>query len=173
MNESLQTQKVESMISTSVLSRIHPADFFDAFCCKLTIEEEISPTVVLVSMFTDFPRWVGALMKLRNCLVKPLGLKGGKGPDAVELHQVITGFAAAHPDMAENEAVLTANDKHLRFYASVIIQPMGGNLKEVTVSTFVQFHNNLGRAYFFFIRPFHTIIVPAMLRRALKGMSDD
>lgn len=70
--------------------------------------------------------------------------------------------------MTREEAVLTADDKHLQFYVSAIVRPMEANVKEVTVSTLVQFHNNWGRAYFFFIRPFHSIIVPATLKRALK-----
>lgn len=173
MNESLQTRKVKHMISTSVLSRIEPVDYFDAFRCEITTEKEICPADVLVAMFTDFPQWVDALMRFRDCLVKPFGLQGGKGPGATALHKAITDFSVTHPGMAENEAVLTLNDKHLQFYVSVIVQPMNGSTKEVTITTFVQFHNNLGRAYFFVIRPFHAIIVPATLRRILRGMVVD
>ena len=170
MNESLQIRKAGNMISTSVLSRIDPVDFVDTFCCRITAERDIRPADVLISMFTNYPQWVEALMKLRNCLVEPFGLKGGKGPEVAEYHKIISDFAIAHPDMTREEAVFTADDKHLQFYVSAIVRPMEANVKEVTVSTLVQFHNNWGRTYFFFIRPFHSIIVPATLKRALKRM---
>ena len=68
MNESLQIRKAGNMISTSVLSRIDPVDFVDTFCCRITAERDIRPADVLITMFTNYPQWVEALMKLRNCL---------------------------------------------------------------------------------------------------------
>ena len=89
MNESLQIRKAGNMISTSVLSRIDPVDFVDTFCCRITAERDIRPAHVLITMFTNYPQWVEALMKLRNCLVEPFGLKGGKGPEVAEYHKII------------------------------------------------------------------------------------
>ena len=113
MNESLQIRKAGNMISTSVLSRIDTVDFVDTFCCRITAERDIRPADVLITMFTNYPQWVEALMKLRNCLVEPFGLKGGKGPEVAEYHKIISDFAIAHPDMTREEAVFTADDKHL------------------------------------------------------------
>ena len=72
--------------------------------------------------------------------------------------------------MTREEAVFTADDKHLQFYVSAIVRPMEANVKEVTVSTLVRCRNSWGRTYCVFIRPFHSIIVPATLKRALKRM---
>ena len=103
MNESLQIRKAGNMISTSVLSRIDPVDFVDTFCCRITAERDIRPADVLITMFTNYPQWVEALMKLRNCLVEPFGLKGGKGPEVAEYHKIISDFAIAHPDMTRED----------------------------------------------------------------------
>jgi hypothetical protein len=40
--------------------------------------------------------------------------------------------------------------------------------RQVVVSTIVRFHNWLGRAYFVPVRPFHRLIVPAMIRYGLR-----
>ena len=90
MNESLQIRKAGNMISTSVLSRIDPVDFVDTFCCRITAERDIRPADVLITMFTNYPQWVEALMKLRNCLVEPFGLKGGK--DNIRFRNCSSGY---------------------------------------------------------------------------------
>ncbi|MDR1652533.1 MAG: DUF2867 domain-containing protein [Prevotellaceae bacterium] len=38
---------------------------------------------------------------------------------------------------------------------------------KISIITVVHFHNALGKVYFFVIRPFHKIIVKAMIKRLL------
>ncbi len=40
--------------------------------------------------------------------------------------------------------------------------------KNVSVTTAVKFNNALGRVYFFFIKPFHRMIVPILFKRKFK-----
>ena len=39
-----------------------------------------------------------------------------------------------------------------------------------TITTVVKFNNRLGRLYFFFIRPFHKVIIRSMLKRVAKRL---
>lgn len=84
-------------------------------------------------------------MKVRNILVKPFGLETGK---VLKTEDCII-------EDTENEAIMRKDDKHLLFYVS--IAKIGNDLIDIT--TVVQYHNALGKAYFFFIKPFHKMIV--------------
>lgn len=160
----------QNALTASMLRWLHPVDYFDIFHFEVTTEGEIQPAEVLVSVFNRSPAWVSALMKLRNWLMKPLGIKID-APDVAEFRRTIENFDSAGLDKPANEAILAMDDKHLKFYVSVIVDILPDNRKAVSVSTLVQFHNNLGRIFFFFIRPFHRVIVPATLKRALKNIS--
>ena len=63
--------------------------------------------------------------------------------------------------------LLGEDDRHLDFRLSVLRQ-RGGTADWVVVSTVVRFNNWLGRAYFLPVRPLHQLIVPAILRSALR-----
>ena len=83
-------------------------------------------------------------------LVKPFGIEGG---------DILTSEDYIIED-TENEAIMRKDDKHLLFYVS--IAKIGNNLIDVT--TVVQYHNALGKVYFFFIKPFHKMIVPRVVK---------
>ncbi|WP_417189105.1 DUF2867 domain-containing protein, partial [Bacteroides sp.] len=51
----------------------------------------------------------------------------------------------------------------LLFYVS--IAKIGNDLIDIT--TVVQYHNALGKAYFFFIKPFHKMIVPRIAKELI------
>jgi hypothetical protein len=54
------------------------------------------------------------------------------------------------------------DDAHLDFWVVVDVAPDGGRQK-VTATTFVRTRNRLGRLYLAAVKPFHRLIVPAML----------
>ena len=66
-----------------------------------------------------------------------------------------------------DELLLGEDDRHLDFRVSVLLRD-DGEAQWATVTTVVRFHNALGRAYFAVVRPFHQLIVPALIRRALR-----
>jgi hypothetical protein len=106
------------------------------------------------------PRWVGRLMALRNGLVRPLGLvtkpTAKQAPDAyVGMFPVIS--------RAPSRVVLGFDDRHLDFRVVVEVRDAGGARQEVSAITLVETHNSFGRIYLAIIKPFHRIIVPAML----------
>ena len=104
------------------------------------------------------PRWIARLMAVRNLLVKPFRLK--TAPDetsriGIGMFPVISQSAA--------KVVLGLDDRHLDFRVLVEVEEVGMGRQTVSASTIVKTHNLLGRAYLAIVKPFHRIIVPAML----------
>jgi hypothetical protein len=105
-------------------------------------------------------RWTEALLRLRNYLVAPFGLKtavptGNNAPDSVGIFPVLSE--------TPGRLVAGLDDAHLDF--RLVIDVAGtGSERRVTATTLVLTHNFLGRAYLAIILPFHRLIVPSMLR---------
>ena len=131
-----------------LIDKYLPADYHDTFIVKAQKPaEQIIPKELIKKIFNHSPAWLNFLMKVRNILVKPLGLETGK---------------VLKTD-TENEAIMRKDDKHLLFYVS--IAKIGNDLIDIT--TVVQYHNALGKAYFFFIKPFHKMIVPRVAKELI------
>ena len=56
-------------------------------------------------------------------------------------------------------------DYHDTFVLMCIRDRIGNDLIDIT--TVVQYHNALGKAYFFFIKPFHKMIVPRVAKELI------
>jgi Protein of unknown function (DUF2867) len=115
-------------------------------------------------MFSRPPRWIEALLRLRNLIVAPLGLKtSGAGEPAT------FGMIGIFPVVSETPERLVAgfNDSHLDFRVIVDVAPTGTG-QRITATTLVRTHNRLGRFYLAVILPFHRLIVRSMLRRCSK-----
>jgi hypothetical protein len=112
-------------------------------------------------MFSCSPRWIEALLRLRNLIVVPLGLKtSGAGEPAT------FGMIGIFPVVSETPGRLVAgfNDSHLDFRVIVDVAPTGTG-QRITATTLVRTHNWLGRLYLAIILPFHRLIVRTMLRQ--------
>ena len=88
--------------------------------------KEIIPDDIMVDFWTDFPCWINALFKLRNILVKFVGLKVAENDNLKEFEKCIrTGKTynfASVPAKNGNETVLLLSDKHLDAYLSVHVE---------------------------------------------------
>ena len=134
-----------------LIDKFLPADYPDTFVIKASKPaEQIVPKELIEKIFNHSPAWLSFLYKVRNILVKPFGIEGG---------DILTSEDYIIED-TENEAIMRKDDKHLLFYVS--IAKIGNNLIDVT--TVVQYHNALGKVYFFFIKPFHKMIVPRVVK---------
>jgi hypothetical protein len=58
--------------------------------------------------------------------------------------------------------VMGFDDVHLDFRVVIDVTPEGSG-QQVTATTFVRTRNRLGRLYLAAVKPFHRVIVPAML----------
>lgn len=136
------------------------AQFADAFRVTVT-DAGLDARSAAMRMFSESPRWVEALLDLRNRIVAPFGLKTSGADDAGA-----GGMIGLFPVLSETPERLVAgfNDHHLDFRVIVDVVPSGGG-RDVTATTLVLTHNWLGRAYLAAIMPFHRMVAKTLLRQ--------
>ena len=145
----------ESSLAMRALSRV---DYFDVFSAEVGREATLEAVARRV-LGGRPPR----LMRLRDALVRPFGLKTSPS-GARPVPRFVAGERIGLFTLFErsaDELLLGEDDRHLDF--RVCLRVAGG---KATLATLVHFRNLWGRAYFFLIRPFHALIVRRMLRRA-------
>lgn len=158
---------VESAVNRACAS----ADLMDAFQVALPPGASDDPERLARFMFSSQPRWVNALMRLRDAIVGPLKLKTGAQLAAQGARQASArvGLFRIYSKDA-SEIVLGEDDAHLDFRVAVRCSGSAGQGegRYLTVATMVHCHNTLGRVYLFVIAPFHRLVVRSTLRRAAR-----
>jgi len=140
---------------TMVFSDMDRADYFDSY---MTISQTSDTVGEITKKLLESPPWVNVLMRLRDFIVRPFGLK-------TEDTDASPGFDLAPVLFSdENEIIMGMNDKHLYFRLSVL-KMNETNASKIYLSTVVRFNNVGGKIYFAVIWPFHRLIVPTMLRK--------
>jgi hypothetical protein len=158
----IRVQEVAPEIDAGPL--LSGAQFIDAFRVDLA-GCAIDARNAAERMMGHSPRWIEALLTLRNLLVAPFGLKtSGKGEnpprETIGLFPILT--------QTPHRLVAGFDDKHLDFRVVVDVAASGPDSEtgqQVTATTLVRTHNLFGRIYLAIILPFHRVIVPAMLRK--------
>ena len=105
------------------------------------------------------PRWIDALVTLRNILVAPFGLKTS-GASATASRDMIGIFPVI--SQTPDRLVAGFNDSHLDFRVVIDVAAHGAG-QQITATTLVKTHNRLGRTYLAIILPFHRLVVRSML----------
>lgn len=142
----------QSLPAPSALSaRLRDGDFVDSFSCTSDLSPRMAADIGL-----SMPRWVMALMGLRNLLVRPFGLK----TEITE--QKTTGIFPVLSETAD-ELILGTEDKHLDFLISILRYD-----GRISFSTWVRPHNFGGKAYLAAVMPFHKLIVRDSLKRVAR-----
>ena len=148
-------------------SRLHavckPGDFLD--CYSVDIGHGQVPIVEIAQrIFIGLPAWVDALLALRDLGVSLFGLKTTAAlprdttiRPGIEVGDRINFFHVR--SLAEDEIILGEDDRHLDFRIAV----RRDGESRVSLATWVQVHNRLGRSYLRLILPFHVMIVNARL----------
>ncbi len=136
----------------------------DAYSVTLK-NKEISIEDIYINVFAHSPTWINNLLKIRNKIVEPFGIKASVGEIKKEDLKV-GGKAGIFRIFAiqKNELIAGEDEKHLNFRVSVL--KTDGVL---TISTLVQYNNWFGKVYFFIVKPFHKIIVKSMIKNAVKN----
>ena len=136
------------------------ADFADAF--RITVAgAAIDARTAAERMLGHSPRWIDALIRLRNVLVRPFGLKTS-GADARSSRPMIGIFPIV--SQTPERLVLGFDDRHLDFRVVIDVASQS-TASQVTATTLVQTHNLFGRCYLAIILPFHRLVVRTMLRQ--------
>jgi len=154
----MTVHEVSPAVDTNAL--LAGAQFADAFSVAVN-DWTLDARHAAERMILRQPRWAEALIRLRNVMVAPFGLKtSGAGPAAPREMIGIFPVLSETPD----RLVAGFNDRHLDFRVVVDVASSGA-ARNVTATTLVLTHNWLGRAYLAIILPFHRLIVRTMLRQ--------
>jgi hypothetical protein len=141
------------------------AQFADAFA--LTVAgRSLDALTAAQCAFGTSPAWIKWLLKARNVVVSPFGLKAGDlkitaSPGTIGIFPVLT--------QSPDQIVMGLNDRHLDFRLRVDVRNIDANQQSVTATTAVKTHNLLGRAYLTTILPFHRLIVRTMLAQIARA----
>ena len=159
-------------LSSAVLTSLKCIDFADAYEVPLS-KSQLDASAAYWAVFGVEPLWVRWLMSLRGHMAIRLGLAhpfgASKGrPDVVPAFQpgVRLGPFTVQ-SVSPNEVIVGDDDQHLNFRISALKIERNGQTF-LTVSTVVEIHNALGRAYMCVVKPFHRFIAPFMVGRAVR-----
>jgi hypothetical protein len=156
-NTAMKVHAVEPTKDTGPL--LAGAQFSDAFAVAIRAPA-LDARQAAEKMLGRSPRWIMALMALRDTMVTPFGLKTsppkGTYPDSIGIFPVLS--------QSPGRLVAGFDDKHLDFRVVVDVAPAGPG-QEVIATTLVLTHNGLGRVYLGIILPFHRLVVRSLLRQ--------
>ncbi|MDR1321949.1 MAG: DUF2867 domain-containing protein [Gracilibacteraceae bacterium] len=147
-------KREEAPGSSAILNGFGRVDYIDSYQITKSTDESIEE---ISAQIFKLPAWVNLLMKMRNALVRPFGLKGKEDEDESAGREFFTKI-----EQTENELVMGENDRHLNFRVSVLADRA---VSLVYVTTVVHYNNKMGKVYFFFVKPFHKIIVRSVMKR--------
>lgn len=133
-----------------------PGDFLDCYGTESGPTKLTAAEAAKVAFGTT-PEWVSRLMRWRNRLVAPLGLKTGpleqrSGSPEIKVGARLGAFQVY--SISDDEVIMGEDDKHLDFRVSVMISAGAYH-----IATWVKPHNIWGRLYLTTIMPFHKAIV--------------
>ena len=128
------------------------ADFIDEK--TVTLPGQMTAQQAHDHLFAHAPQWMDGLMRLRNAIVRRLGLV------EVEVGQFPVVFCS------HQKIILGLDDRHLNFRISIQVLRHSDTSTETAVTTLVKINSLLGRIYLTMVLPFHHAIVRSMLTRA-------
>lgn len=159
-----------AVYATAPTGRLLPGrpDSADAYALELPPGAPAPADALTCALLGQGPAWVRRLLRLRDALVRPFGLRTFPARPLAPVLPLRPGASLGLFrvfSVTPAEVVLGQDDRHLDFRVSVRVEPGAGR---AVVTTAVRCHNAAGRLYFALIRPFHRRIVPALLRHGLS-----
>ena len=148
--------------TTGVKNALPKIDFTDTFSTTNHID---SLDIIANKIFGSEPVWITFLFKIRNFVMKLFGFKT-EIPTNIDTTFNIGSFVGFFEiySIQQNEIVLGADDKHLKFRVSIYnSEEENYNIK---VTTLVEYLNTFGKIYMTVIKPFHLLVVKAMVKNA-------
>jgi hypothetical protein len=125
------------------------AKVMDAWRLPTTPGTRFTPQQWYEAIFGDPPGWVSALLRLRDRLAPAVGLARVESA----LFPILTGTA--------DELLIGGDGEDFSLRVSILVEP-----EAVTCTTLTRASRGRGRVYLALIRPFHHVVVRAMLARA-------
>jgi len=140
------------------LQSIPTPDYADVIVLPVPDGGPSDPRVWAEELFSlqSMPRWVTALMGLRQAVVGLIGIR--RAPAGV--------FAVA--EVCGEEALISADDTHLDFRCGVAYD---AGTQLLRVATAVRLKGWRGRLYFAPVRLLHPLVVHAMMARTIRRLT--
>jgi hypothetical protein len=164
--------------ATRISSEVAGSYFHDCYVMPLAHEGR-SALEIFLGTVAQSPRWVEAMMGLRNRVVALFGLKNlgnlGSLPPLKKASEYKIGDRVGIFTLlsaTDDEVILGDYDKHLHVKVSLCKVIREGR-EAITMTTVVHIHNLLGRIYMLFVTPMHRIIAPAVMARASVAYRHD
>ena len=162
---------IQAINTASVIaSFLEKADYADV----KTVEGNVTLREFVAAMLSYYPWWIIFLYRIRAVFVKMLGMKQDKAPDrlprlnpedvSMKPGELAAFFTLRLAKDDQYWIAETPEDKHLRAYLGVIVEPINENLRRFHVVTIVHYKHWTGPVYFNTIRPFHHLVVSCMAR---------
>lgn len=169
----MKTRPSEIPIDSLIQITLPQTKFNDCYSVFFQSDRKIDVEEAVHSFFSNMKvKWVDALFKLRNYLVKPFKLYTPENVVTTSNtnERITKGGKVAFFDVLEvrdEEILLFADDSHLKAWFSVFIDN-SSILKRITFTTTVQTKNRFGKLYLAIINPFHKLIIKTMLKKVAQ-----
>jgi hypothetical protein len=152
-------------------------DFADFYQVRIPNDPNYTVDYLGRKLLSYNPPGIDILVKIRDVLVKPFGLKTSKDLTVSNTQSNAKGSAMIYFQILERDEhtiVLGEKDKHLDFRILMRVE----NAKEsdqhlFKLSTVVKYNNRLGQIYFAIIKPFHKYFVGYMIKKLQEKISND
>lgn len=156
-------------------------DYVDVFSIRFENKRNEPIDYFAKSLLDTLPSWSLILFKLRNFLVKFVGLEGGDIIEMIEKCRNSDCKVGSKMGIFtinsrnEYEIMFAEKDKHLDFAGSIYLtrDETNADICDLGFITKVQFNIKLGNFYFFCIKPFHKLIVKSILKRLIRNYYAD
>lgn len=148
-------------INSILLNGWNNYDYLDCFCVQLPKPESVDSA--LTRFFSKANGGVVYISDENNCIKKYR--PGQLNEDLTNIYYPIGSKAVLFNVMnrTENEIVLGEKHKQLDFRTMILVENKGNDTIMYS-STAVKYNKPIGKAYFFFVKPFHRILIKVFLK---------
>ena len=157
--------------------KIMRIDFLDTHSKRFTACNRVMVEDAVRLFLYSFPPLFLRMLSFREFVAAKIGLKTANGRTAI-LKEIESFRGKPGEKIAlfevwrreENTVVTGQQDKHLDF-ALVFTVEQDRHTCLVSLTTAVQINSSLGKVYFFLVRPFHSLIMPVVVKRLALSLA--
>lgn len=142
-----------------------------------TIDGDVALRPFIAGMLSYYPWWVVLLYRIREVVVRVLGLVRHEKPEALPHIQPeslsftpgehATFFIVKQAEEDRHWVAVTPDDKHLKAHFGVVVEKQSENVNRFHVFTTINYLHWTGPVYFNLIRPFHHLVVSRMMQAGI------
>lgn len=160
-----RVSKIEFPAESRLRPRLATATFVDAFEAELG-DPSLTALQIAQRAFSATPAWMDGLLRLRDLIIRPFGLKGvgamgsrveGSAPgDRLSIFEI--------ESVDDVEVVLGIDDRHLDVRIS-FLKRENSDRAVYAICSLVRTHNLLGKAYMIPVGRLHPVLVRRMMAK--------